>query len=120
MLREVTRVKQDVPALNRRWYRDDYFDLWTWQDARGEFVAFQLSVERRADEKALTWREEFGFDFLKVGPGEWPGTRGQMQEDAGFFAPGVKRRLRAAAKTLPVETRRFVLARLREYLEVEA
>ena len=27
MLREMTRVRQQDPALRRRWFRDDYFDI---------------------------------------------------------------------------------------------
>jgi hypothetical protein len=55
MLREIPRVRQDRPGLKRRWYQDDFFDLYTWNSADGTLVSFQLCYDVRGRERALTW-----------------------------------------------------------------
>ena len=45
MLHEVARVNQKEPHVRRRWFRDDYFDIFTWQAANGDVVGFQLCYD---------------------------------------------------------------------------
>ena len=53
MLREMARVRQQDPAVRRRWFRDDYFDLFTWQKGDGPdggiVVGFQLCYDLQID-----------------------------------------------------------------------
>jgi hypothetical protein len=55
MLREIPAVRQDRADLKRRWYQDDFFDLYTWHAADGTLLSFQLCYDVRGRERALTW-----------------------------------------------------------------
>src|SRR5438552_3435669 len=61
MLREVLIVEQNNPALKRRWFESDYFDLFIWQDAGGAFVRFQLCYDVELNERALLRSVPEGF-----------------------------------------------------------
>ena len=53
MLKEILGVADDPPA-KRRWFHDEYFDLFVWQ-AEGEVTLFQLCYGGDASERALVW-----------------------------------------------------------------
>jgi hypothetical protein len=55
MLREISAVRQDQADLRRRWFQDDYFDLFVWVAPEGGIVAFQLAYDRGGDERVLGW-----------------------------------------------------------------
>lgn len=59
MLKEIPGVADDPPA-KRRWFHDEYFDLFVWQ-AEGELTLFQLCYGGNASERALVWDRERGF-----------------------------------------------------------
>jgi len=59
MLKEILGVADDPPA-KRRWFHDDYFDLFVWQ-AQGEITLFQLCYGGDASERALVWDRGRGF-----------------------------------------------------------
>jgi hypothetical protein len=60
VLREITGVSQDVSGLSRRWFHDDYFDLFVKQDDDGEIVALQLCYGVGHKERALVWNKDHG------------------------------------------------------------
>jgi hypothetical protein len=73
MLREITAVRQDHPDLRRRWFQDDYFDLFVWAEPSGEITAFQLSYDRGGRERMLGWHRDKGYLHRQVDSGEaWP------------------------------------------------
>jgi hypothetical protein len=41
--------------LIRKWFTDEYFDLFVWSDNKGEIARFQLCCNKGRDEHALTW-----------------------------------------------------------------
>ena len=55
MLAEVEDVRQSEEESDRRWFSDDYFDLFVWEDEEG-ITGFQLCYDKMMDERALTWR----------------------------------------------------------------
>jgi hypothetical protein len=59
MLKEILGVADDPPA-KRRWFHDEYFDLFVWQ-AQGEVTLFQLCYGEDATERARVWDKERGF-----------------------------------------------------------
>jgi hypothetical protein len=63
VLREITGVSQDVSGLTRRWFHDDYFDLFVRQDPKGEIVALELCYGAGHTERALVWKKEHGHFF---------------------------------------------------------
>ena len=59
MLKEILGVADDPPA-KRRWFHDDYFDLFVWE-SDGEVTLFQLCYGPDASERALVWDKQRGF-----------------------------------------------------------
>jgi hypothetical protein len=35
-----TQLRQDLNTNLKRWFQDDYFDLFTWQNDKGQFISF--------------------------------------------------------------------------------
>lgn len=117
MMREILGVA-DEPRTRRRWFHDDYFDLFVWQTTSGEVTLFQLCYGIGSSERALIWHR-YGAFFHDgagakgskdiIGAGAPPG--GTAAEDP------VLSRFEAAAQSLPEDVRRVVAERLREYVE---
>ncbi|APV49311.1 hypothetical protein BWI17_06220 [Betaproteobacteria bacterium GR16-43] len=121
MLREIPHVRQDSAALKRRWYQDDYFDLWTWEElSKGETVAFQLCYDKRGNERALSWRLDHGFDHLLVQTGAAQESTAILGGQAGVFpAVIVSRKLKVAAEGLPPALRKFLFHKVKAYVRGE-
>lgn len=118
MMREILGVAPDTTA-RRRWFHDDYFDLFVWQVPSGEVTSFQLCYGIDSSERALVWQHERGFfhDGVRGHPvaGEVIGA-GAAKGSQGNPDPVVAR-FDAAAGALPGEVRAAVAARIREYVE---
>src|SRR5258707_14636438 len=76
MLREVLDVLQDDPSSQRRWFHDDYFDLFVRQTG-GELAAFELCYGIDSQERALVWSQGQGYfhDGGTSATGEFIGAR---------------------------------------------
>jgi hypothetical protein len=59
MLKEIHGVADDG-AARRRWFHDEFFDLFVWQ-AEGEVTLFQLCYGVDSSDRALVWDKERGF-----------------------------------------------------------
>jgi hypothetical protein len=59
MMREILGVADDPPA-RRRWFHDEYFDLFVWEKG-GEVTLFQLCYGADATERAIVWDKTRGF-----------------------------------------------------------
>ena len=118
MLREIPGVRQDRPNFRRRWYQDEFFDLYTWHAADGALASFQLCYDVRGRERALTWHHEHGFSHTRVDAGEG-GKRGRMTPiltGGGRFPHRLVRdRFAREAASLDAPTREFIIAKMREY-----
>jgi len=66
MLREIAGVRQDQAELRRRWFQDDYLDLFVWLDRSAELRAFQLAYDRSGDEHLLEWEHARGYLHRRV------------------------------------------------------
>jgi len=120
MLREVLIVEQNNPALRRRWFESDYFDLFIWQNLDGAFVSFQLCYDVELNERALVWNGTEGFyhDGVDHGDGAGGGL-GQapiLVRDGKFDSGTVVPRFEREAAQMPADVRDFVLAKMREHL----
>jgi hypothetical protein len=120
MLREIRGIEQRKLQHTRRWFQDDYFDLYVWQDHAGEVLRFQLCYERVSrHERALEWQRERGFQHLAVrqrysgSPGR--DQSGDMTLDGVMPYVALKDRFAAAARSLPPEMLRFIDEKLTEY-----
>jgi hypothetical protein len=118
-MREIGQVRQDSARGLRRWFQDDYFDLYVWQDARGEPIAFQLCYARDRAEGAISWSAVEGYAHARVDSGRsiglGPPMSPMLRPDG--FPPyfRIYNRFVAAAADLAPEVRGFVLGRLHEY-----
>ena len=70
MLREISRVAQRPKEDRRRWFRDDYFDIFTWHGADGSLSAFQLCYDLAGYERALSWRAAGSYSHHRIDSGE--------------------------------------------------
>src|SRR5688572_6121190 len=68
MLREIEGIAAE-PATRRRWFHDDYFDLFVWQTDDGAITLFQLCYGIEAEERALVWHREAGLFHDGADPG---------------------------------------------------
>lgn len=92
----------DEARLQRRWFHDEYFDLFVWQDAGGAVARFELCYGAGASERALVWLG--GERLFHDGA---PGAALDLQ--------ALLQRFERAGGGLPADLRREVLARIREY-----
>jgi hypothetical protein len=118
MLREILGVRQDRPGLRRRWFQDDFFDLYTWHSRAGALTGFQLCYDRRGRERALSWHRTRGFSHHKVDAAE--DYAGQprtplLVADGRFPHRSVRARFSREAATLDAATRAFILDKMREF-----
>ena len=61
MLSEIENVKQYEADQHRRWFHDEYFDLYTWETFAGKLLGFQLCYDKNGKQRALRWSPEAGF-----------------------------------------------------------
>jgi hypothetical protein len=106
MLREIEGIGEE-PRTRRRWFHDEYFDLFVWQTDVGEVTLFQLCYGIDASERALVWHRVGGFFHDGAGP------------DTLSTAEKVAARFEVAAKALPQNISQAVTQRIREYLATE-
>jgi hypothetical protein len=123
MLREIESVRQEEPGLTRRWFRDDYFDLYLWEGGAGEVRAFQLCYDRSQRERSLRWSPKTGFlhegvDRPEAKPGR--AMSAILVIDGQLPVAAVSRRLLHASQELPSPLRQFIFEKLGEYAEAVA
>ena len=121
MLREIGSIRQDSSRGFRRWFQDDYFDLYVWQDAAGVPIAFQLCYERNRGEGAVSWSAASGFNHARVDSGEQPHKHGMspiLRPDSVPPYFRIYHRFIDASTGWEPVLRAFVLERLREYRSV--
>jgi hypothetical protein len=121
MLREIGAIRQDSDRGLRRWFQDDYFDLYVWQDAHAAPIAFELCYARGRGEGVIGWKSDAGFRHARVDGGERPAgiamTPFLRYGDAPPYFRIYHRFLDTTADWEPV-LRSFLIERLREYRKV--
>jgi hypothetical protein len=67
MLREIGHIKEISGQGARRWFNDEYLDLFVWYDAGGRILGFQLCFDKNTrDERAITFTETGGYSLDQV------------------------------------------------------
>jgi len=112
VLREILDVLQDDPSAVRRWFHDDYFDLYVREKGK-ELVAFELCYGIHAYEKALVWTRDGGFFHDGDASGEVIGA--ELSPGDSLDADPIIARFKEASGGLPESLRLAVEARLRAY-----
>ena len=117
MLREIPHVRQDKPGLKRRWYQNEFFDLYTWHAPDGALASFQLCYDVRGRERALSWHREHGCSHTRIDAGDdGPLSRTPILVGGGRFPNRIVReRFAQEAAILAAPTRDLIIARMREY-----
>ena len=100
MMKEIFGLADDPPA-RRRWFHDDYFDLFVWETG-GEVTLFQLCYGAGSTERALVWDK---------GRGLFHDGRHEENEGAVAFVT----RFEEAASALPQDIRREVREKVHEF-----
>jgi hypothetical protein len=117
-MHEILPPRKEAEGVKRRWFQDDYFDLYIWQEAGGGVNAFQLCYDRRANERSLRWSPATGFahDGVDI-PEDKPGRAmsALLVMDGVFPARLVMKRFAETAEGLPEELHKLVDKRLKEY-----
>ncbi len=118
MLKEILGVLQDDPSSQRRWFHDDYFDLFV-RETGGELSAFELCYGIGSNERALAWIRDRGyFHDGESGPGDFIGAR--LSSEGPLKTDPIIARFEGAAAGLPESLRLALEARLREYAQKNA
>jgi len=118
MLKEIDGVRQDDPDHRRRWFQDDYFDLFVWQSAESVIVAFQLCYDVASRERVLSWREASGFSHNRIDSGEATPRKNMspiLVADGILPVEAVLPRFVRRARDIDRAISRFIAGKLREY-----
>ena len=121
MLLEIKAVMQRNLERRKRWFHDDYFDLYVWQAPDGQVVEMQLCYERGSKrERALTWKRGIGYANYFVDGGESKATERQtpiMYSGGRFGGWKVREKLVGAVGQLDPPIAEFVLDKVAEHCD---
>jgi hypothetical protein len=113
VLREILDVLQDDPSSRRRWFHDEYFDLFVRQTS-GELAGFELCYGIDVDERALVWSRGQGyFHDGRTSDGEFIGAR--LASGDPLEADPIIARFELASDGLPEALRLELETHLCEY-----
>jgi hypothetical protein len=114
MLREIPKVRQIAGAGRRRWFADNYFDLIVWYEGNA-IAGFQLCYDPNGAPRAYTWTKNRGGRHYGIDAGDdrrLVKAAPVLVSDGAFDVAAVQPRFLAAARKLPLEIRRLVLAQM--------
>jgi len=114
VLKEILGVLQDDPSSQRRWFHDDYFDLFV-RETGGELSAFELCYGIGSSERALAWIRGRGFFHDGGIPNSEDFIGARLAPGDALGADPIIARFERAAVGLPEALRLALEARLREY-----
>lgn len=106
-MREILGVADDPPA-RRRWFHDDYFDLFVWQSG-GQVTLFQLCYGVDSRERALVWDRARG--LFHDGPESGTDFVARFEDAAAGLPDDIRREVREkvhefAGRRIAVQSRR--------------
>lgn len=107
MMREILGVADDPPA-RRRWFHDEYFDLFVWESG-GEVTLFQLCYGVDSSERALVWDKKRG--LFHDGPMSGTDFVARFEDSAAALPDEIRREVREkvhefAGRRITVRSRR--------------
>ena len=108
-------------GIQHKNFADEFFDLIVWFDEAGTIIGFQLCYEPEYEQRALTWRRDFGYSHHRVDDGEhYPGKMKStpiLVADGLFDRGDIGVKFANSSSTIDREISRFVLKQLSEYPE---
>ncbi len=118
MLSEVTNLTQHDAGSHRRWFHDEFFDLYVWENFAGEMQGFQLCYAKADQQRALRWSLERGYNHEGVdSPEDKPGRAMSaiFIADGVFDPDGIGAKFEQESMPLPSRVRDFVLDKIKGY-----
>lgn len=119
MIREIRRVKQIRGEAKRRWFTDDYWDLYVWMDKQGNLIGFQLCYGKPDNEHALTMFDGKKPVHTRVSTSKPNGLHNNMTPilvaDGHFDSDTVRERFIRDGSELDEVVRDYVTERLNDF-----
>jgi hypothetical protein len=118
MLSEITNLTQYDKGSHRRWFHDDFFDLYVWENFAGEVQGFQLCYAKADQQRALRWSPEFGYNHEGVdSPEDKPGRAMSaiFVADGAFDPHHIGEKFAIESTSLPPGVREFLLEKITAY-----
>jgi hypothetical protein len=116
MLVEAKNVVQQSGEATRRWFYDKDFDLYTWHNAAGDIVRFELCYDKSQHERALIGDRKSGYSHVKVDGGEEKLGRYKMTPifvaDGVFDYKRISKEFKAASNNIEQELAQFVYLKI--------
>ncbi|OQW91002.1 MAG: hypothetical protein BWK79_18070 [Beggiatoa sp. IS2] len=122
MMKELYLTQQELPH-HKRWFQDNYFDLFIWQDKQGNIVNFQLCYDRLGKERVIQWDSERGFGHHSVDDGESAPNKNMTPVFIGqeiFFYQEIVPHFKQRSQKLEPVISQFILQKLTEYSKLYA
>ncbi len=115
------QLKQDEPSSIKRWFQDDYFDLFIWQNNFGQIISFQLCYDRLGNERVISWDQERGFGHHRVDDGESSPYKNMtpifIKEGVFLSYNEVVPKLIQSGRQISQDITSFILQKLNEYVQ---
>jgi len=73
MITEIFGVSQNPGEDKRRWFTDDYWDIYVWQKSDGSISGIQVCYDKINKERVLSWFMGKGYSHNKIDDGEITG-----------------------------------------------
>jgi hypothetical protein len=118
MLYEVKKVKQEPGRGRKRWFTDEYFDLFLWIDERGGLTSFQLTYDKGHDERAVTWTSTGGISHTGIDDGESSPLSSMtplLRTDGVFDSSDTAEKFKKAAQNLDPGLTEFIYSKLVDF-----
>jgi len=119
MLTEIC-LKQNENKTIKRWFQDEYFDLFTWQDKTGQITCFQLCYDRLGNERVISWDNERGFAHHRIDDGEASPHKNMSPvfvKDGIFPYQQVRTKFLEASPQITSQIYTFIIQKLNEYVQ---
>lgn len=104
----------------RRWFEDEYFDLFVWQNDQNKITAFQLCYDRLGKERAISWYSSKGFYHYYVDGGEQSSHKNMTPiflSKSVSWDDNVIPLFTQASQHIDVQIKAFILDKLHDYWE---
>jgi hypothetical protein len=119
MLREYNHPGTPDGDLLKRWFSDEFFDLFVWYDDKHVIVSFQLCYNKPRDEHSLTWRIPSSYYHQRVDDGEsHPGKNKStpiLLPDGAVDSRALSTRFKMESEHIDKEVSSFVEGKLEEF-----
>lgn len=120
MLREIKNTLQKPDEPRKRWFSSPDMDLFVWLNDNDDIVGYHLTYDKKAQEKALTWKKDKGFTHSGVDDGSRPGKHPGsplLTKDVSIQHYLLIRSLSKNKGDLDEDIHSFILAGIKEWKE---